>query len=698
MEYSIAVDTGGTFTDCVIVDSSGAFTRAKSISTPEDFSIGVINATKKGAGEIGLSLRELLEQTRVFSHGTTVATNAFITGKVSKSAFMTTIGAEDTLLIGRGGFQKTAGLTEAEIGDSARLDKPPPLVPRRLIRGVIERIDRNGEIVIPLNESQTVKTVQELLDEGVEAISVCLLWSFKNPAHEQRVKELIRKVSPDMEVSTSSDLVPVIGEYQRAVTTAVNASLNRVTSRYLDRLQQTLRTEGFQGSPLIMQSAGGVVSFDRASRESVSLLSSGPAGGLIGCLVSGTQKGYQKLLSTDVGGTSFDVGMIAGGKPNFAHEPIVARYHLKIPMLQVESIGAGGGSVAWIEPGTNYLKVGPMSAGADPGPACYDKGGNEPTVTDADIVLNRLNPAYFLGGSVKLNREKSVQVIRQKVAEPLGTTVEEAAMSIIKIADAKMADLIRKVTISKGDDPREFVIYAFGGAGPVHAAAYAKDVGAKTVVVPSTASVYSALGIAASDFLRIKEVSFPGVVTVDTSGRMSTIMEGLEKDVLEELTAEGVDKKKIVIERSIDLRYRGQLHEIRIPWPDVRIDASTIDKILKDFERIYEETYGAGTAFAEAEVEAVIYRVVGRGEIPKPSQPRHPDEGRDCKGARKAKRNVYWEELGGMKSTDIYEMDRLKTGNVLTGPAIVESVDTTFVVHPGQTLSVDEFGDLLLAI
>ena len=698
MDYIIAVDTGGTFTDCVIVDSDGGYTRAKSNSTPQDFSVGVVNAVTKGAEQIGLPLRGLLEQAKVFSHGTTIATNAFITGKVSKTGLITTMGAEDTILIGRGGFQKTAGLTEAEIGDSARLEKPQPLVGRQLIRGAVERIDRNGEIVTPLDEAQAVETIQKLLDDGVDAIAVSLLWSFKNPVHEQRIKELIHELSPTTQVSTSSDLVPVIGEYQRTVTTVVNASLNQITSQYLERLQEKLHTGGFRYPPLIMQSAGGVVTFNRASQESVSLLSSGPAGGLIGCLVSGMQKGYPKVLSTDVGGTSFDVGVIADGKPYYAHEPVLARFHIKIPMLQVESIGAGGGSIAWNEPGTNYLKVGPMSAGAEPGPACYDLGGDEPTVTDADILLNRVNPDYFLGGTVALNREKSIEVIRKKIAEPLGITAEEAAMSITKIADAKMADLIRKVTISKGDDPRDFVIYAFGGAGPVHAAAYAKDVGGKTVVVPSTASVYSAFGIAASDFLRVKEVSSPVMVSADAAGTMNGILEDVRNDVLEELTTEGVARNQIVVESSMDLRYRGQLHEIRVPLSDGGIDASSISSILDDFFRVYEETYGAGTALGAADVEAVIFRVVGRGQIAKPSQPSYPDEGPDCKGAIKSQRDVYWEELGGMELTDIYEMDRLRTGNALTGPAIVESVDTTFVIHPGQNLRVDEARDLILTL
>lgn len=698
MGYIVAVDTGGTFTDCVIVDDRGDFTCAKSDSTPQDFSVGVIDAIQKAAKQIGITLRDLLENTLIFSHGTTVATNAFVTGKVSKTGFITTKGAEDTLLIGRGAFQKTAGLTEAEIGDSARLDKPQPLVPRPLTRGVSERIDCQGEIVVPLDESGARKAIRELLEQGIEAISICLLWSFKNPIHEQKLKKLISEIAPEVEVSISSGLIPVLGEYQRAVTTTINASLNHMTSTYLKSLAKKLQYTGLKKHPLIMQSAGGVVTFERASKESVSLLSSGPSGGLIGCMVCGREKGFRNILSTDVGGTSFDVGIIVDGKPQYAPEPIVGRYHVKIPMLQVESIGAGGGSIAWIEKGTNHLKVGPMSAGAEPGPACYDRGGDEPTVTDADIVLNRLNPVYFLGGSMKLNKEKSVDVIKRKIADPLGMSVEEASISIIKIIDARMADLIRRITISRGYDPKDFVLFAFGGAGPAHASAYAKDVGAKVVIVPSAASVFSALGIAASDFLRIKEVSSAMIFTSDRYREIGRLFADLENEALNELTTEGVEKDRILLEKSIDLRYRGQLHEIRVPVSGTGLIPEKVQKILKDFEIIYEQTYGEGTAFSGAEVEAVIFRVTGMGKIPKPSFTRFPKEGPDSHNASKEKRQVYWEEFGGFGPTDVYELDLLKPGNFLEGPAIIEGVDTTVVVHPGQPLEVDEFRDFILKI
>jgi N-methylhydantoinase A len=698
MQYIVAVDTGGTFTDCVIIDDEGGFTRAKSSSTPHDFSIGVIEAVEKTAKRKGVSIEDLLKHTAIFSHGTTVATNAFITGRVSKTGFITTKGAEDTLLIGRGAFQKTAGLTEAEIGDSARLDKPAPLVARPLTRGVSERIDREGEIVVSLDENGARKAIQELIDAGVEAFSVCLLWSFKNPVHEQRIKKLISEMAPDLEVSISSELVPVLGEYQRAATTTINASLNRKTSTYLGSLEQKLRSSGFSKHPLIMQSAGGVVTFERARKESVSLLSSGPTGGLMACLLSGGEKGYRNILCTDVGGTSFDVGIIIDGKPQYAREPIVGRYHLRIPMLQVESIGAGGGSIAWIEPGTKHLKVGPMSAGAEPGPACYGRGGDDPTVTDADLVLNRLNPDYFLGGGMGLNKEKSENAIKRKIADPLGISVEEAAVSIIKIIDARMADLIRRMTIGRGYDPQDFVVYAFGGAGPAHAAAYAKDVGARTVIIPSTASVFSARGIATCDFLRIKEISSPMILAVDGAREIRRIFELLEQDAANELMSEGIDREKMFLERSIDLRYRGQVHEIRVPVREGNLLPEDVRKIRADFEAIYERTYGEGTAFEGAELEAVIFRVNAMGRIAKPSIVRLPKKSQDSKQAFKGRRPVYWEESGRFDLTDIYESDQLEPGNLVRGPSVIESIDTTVVVHPGESLEMDEFRDLVLTV
>ena len=698
MDYIVAVDTGGTFTDCVVIDDRGCFSRAKSSSTPDDFSTGVIEALNKAAGERGLSLETLLSNAAIFSHGTTVATNAFITGKLSKTGFITTKGTEDTLLIGRGAFQKTAGLTEAEIGDSARLDKPEPLVTRPFTRGISERIDSEGEVVVPFDEVNARRAIQELLDAGVEAFSVCLLWSFKNPVHEQRIKTLIAEMAPGMEVTISSDLVPVLGEYQRAATTTINASLNRTTSTYLANLEKKLESAGLSKHPLIMQSAGGVVTFARARRESASLLSSGPTGGLMGCLLSGREKGHRNILCTDVGGTSFDVGIIIDGKPQYAREPIVGRYHLRIPMLQVESIGAGGGSIAWIERGTHHLKVGPMSAGAEPGPACYGRGGDDPTVTDADLVLNRLNPDYFLGGEMRLDKKKSEDAIRRKIADPLGVGVEEAAVSIIRIIDARMADLIRRMTIGHGYDPRDFVVFAFGGAGPAHAAAYAKDVGAKTVIVPSTASVFSARGIATCDFLRIKEISSPMPLTADSGREFLRIFGLLEADAKNELASEGIDDGNIFLERSVDLRYRGQLHEIRVPIREQSNSPADPAELRTAFELIYEQTYGAGTAFEGAEIEAVIFRVSGMGRIVRPSFTRSVKKTSDSKAARKDRRPVYWDELGKFELTDIYDTDRLEPGHLVHGPSVIESIDTTIVVHPGEFLEMDEFRDLILTV
>jgi N-methylhydantoinase A len=698
MHHIVAVDTGGTFTDCVVLDSEGGFTRAKSSSTPRDFSTGVVQAVEKAARQRGLSLTELLKSTAIFSHGTTVATNAFITGRFAKTGFVTTRGAEDTLLIGRGAFQKTGGLTEVEIGDSARIDKPPPLASRLLTRGISERMDRHGEVVVPLDENQARQAIQELLDTGAEAFAVCLLWSFKNPAHEQRIKNLLLEMAPEAEISLSSELVPVLGEYQRATTTTINASLNRITSAYLGALESKLQSSGLATHPLIMQSAGGVVTFERARKESVSLLSSGPTGGLMACLLSGGEKGYRDILCTDVGGTSFDVGIIIGGKPQYAREPIVGRYHLRIPMLQVESIGAGGGSIAYVETGTKHLKVGPVSAGADPGPACYDRGGDDPTVTDADLVLNRLNPNYFLGGSMTLKPEKSRDAIRKKIADPLGISVEEAAISVIRIIDARMADLIRRLTIGRGYDPKNFVVFAFGGAGPAHAAAYTKDIGAKTVIIPSTASVFSARGIATCDFLRIKEISSPTVLTGDCTPEICRLFDSLERDAVSELASESIETDRMFLERTMDVRYRGQLHEIRVPMQNGTLTPEALDKVRRNFESIYEQTYGLGTAFPGAEIEAVIFRLSAMGITKKPASARFSTKGRDPRAAFKEKRPVYWQESGGFQLTDVYEIERLEPGQFLRGPAIIEGVDTTVVVHPGESLEIDEFRDLVLTV
>src|SRR4051812_5312277 len=425
MTFVIAVDSGGTFTDCVAVEDGGAITRAKSPSTPPDFERGVLNAVAEVAKRLGRSRAELLAEASVFAHGTTVATNILITRTGARTALLTTRGHEDAILIGRT-VQKVAGLSEAEIIDVARLRKADPVVPRSRIHGVDERVDRQGEVVVPLDVDRLEDVAERLHAEGVEAIAVSFLWSFLNPDHERRVREWLQaRANGDGNgdapwfVTASSELVPIVREYERTATTVLNAYLTPGVHEYLKRMEDRLRDDGHHGGIAVMHSAGGVSSIDEARDRGVTLLASGPAGGMLGTRALAERLGLDPVIATDVGGTSFDIGVIVDGEPSYADTPVFSKYPVAVPVIDVTSIGAGGGSIAWIEHESGVLKVGPQSAGASPGPVCYGAGGTEPTVTDANVVLGAIDPDYFLGGRIKLDRAGALTAVTERVADPL---------------------------------------------------------------------------------------------------------------------------------------------------------------------------------------------------------------------------------------------------------------------------------------
>lgn len=694
MNYVIAVDSGGTFTDTIVVDSEGRVTAAKAASTPDDFARGVLNSVTRAAEALGLSLEELLAQAVLFAHGTTVATNALLTRSGSKTGLITTAGHEDAIIIGRT-IQKVAGRSEAEITHLARLDKADPIIPRPLIKGIRERVDYIGKVIIPLNEEDVRRAVGELVAAGCQAMAVSLLWSFMHPAHERRVREIIHEMHPEMLVSLSHELAPVIKEYERTATTAINSYIGRATGRYLAALGERLKAAGYRHAPVIMQSSGGVAPVEEAQARAAALLNSGPAGGVIGAVTMGQILGHRNLITTDVGGTSFDVGLVVDGEPQFSLTPVFAQYHTVLPSIDIASIGAGGGSIAWLEPVTGLLKVGPHSAGADPGPVCYGAGGTEPTVTDANVVLNRLNPDYFLGGVRQLYPELARQAIEEKIARPLGLTVEEAALGIVDILDAQMADLVRKVTIRRGYDPADFVLLAFGGAGPLHVGAYAGDVGVRQIIIPAHASEFSAWGIAVSDLVYLRQTSDPMIEPFDVA-RLTKIYDELEREVRDGLRLGGVENGAVTMLRYIDMRYRGQIHEVRVPVPVKTLNNDDLKQIHATFEEIYNRKYGEGAAYRQAGIEARTYQVRGLGHISQPAWVRQIPGDSDPAAALKQKRSVYFR--GGYQDTPVYSREKLRAGHKITGPAIVEAVDTTMLIQPGQTLRLDEYGHSIMGV
>ena len=697
MSFRIGVDTGGTFTDCIVVDDAGNVTATKAASTPKDFSIGVIDSVGKAAAVLGLSLEQLLSRTTRFGHGTTVATNALITRSGARTGILTTRGHEDALFMGRI-KQKIAGLDEDQIHDFLLHDKAiPGIVPRKLIKGLNERVDHKGAVIVAMSEDEVRRFAAELVSAGCEAIAISLIWSFMNPAHERRARDLVRAAHPDVAVCISSEISPVLGEYERTASTMVNAYLTKKVDGYIGALAQRLAKAGFKHQLQVMLSNGGVTPSEDARSRAAYLLASGPAGGVIGARNLGQVLGYPHVLTTDVGGTSFDVGLVVDGQPEYAREPVFDKYHVSFPMIDVVSIGSGGGSIAWIDR-SGFLKVGPQSAGAEPGPACYGRGGTEPTVTDANVVLGRIDPGYFLGGAWKLDKALAAKAVREKVAEPLGLTVEEAAIGIIDILDARMADLVRRVTIGRGLDPRNFALFAIGGAGPLHVGAYARDVGVKAVVVPTYASEFSALAIATSEMLVVNKVSSPMVGPFDATA-VREIFVRLEKDAIDQLrragaATDGGDGLSLI--RSADMKYKGQVHDVSVPVPAGEYTAASALAMADRFHERYESRYGKGTTNKNAPIEALSFevRVAAKG------QPLRLAKEKLASGAAsptRGRRKVYFRETKGFTDTPIFDREALRPGQEVPGPAVIEAPDTTMLVRPGQSVRMDEYRNLTLS-
>jgi N-methylhydantoinase A len=692
-DFFIGVDTGGTFTDCVVIDAAGSVYTAKVPSTPPNFAVGVLDAVVRvGQALGGLSAREVLVRTGFFGHGTTVGTNTLITRTGARTGLITTRGHEDMLFMGRI-KQKVAGMNEDQLHDFLIHDKDDrPLVPRSRVHGMSERVDYKGAVVVQLDDAEIRSSVTRLVEEdGCESVAICLLWSFMNPSHEQRVAAIARGLYPNLAISLSSELAPVLGEYERCATTVINAYLGPRVSAYLRDLDARLSEFGLGSRLMIMLSNGGVAPAEEASRKAAFLLSSGPAGGVIGARGLGRRLGFPNLLTTDVGGTSFDVGLVVEGEAEFAREPVFDKYHLTFPMVDVVSIGAGGGSIAWIDR-HGFLKVGPQSAGADPGPACYGRGGSEPTVTDANIVLGRINPDYFLGGTWQLDVDAARNAVRTRIADPLAMSVEDAALGIVDILDARMADLVRSVTIGRGLDPREFALLAIGGAGPLHVGAYGRDAGVRAVIVPGHASEFSALGIATADTQVVKRASVHMVGPLAAQA-VSEVLTRLEQQASDELRAAGADGDPRTL-HSVDMRYKGQIHEVSVPIArsGTEVDA---EAIVRDFHVQYEKRYGRGTTNPAAPVEALSWEVRAASTSMPPALVERPVSS-DVHPRSKARRQVYFHD--GWRDTPIYDRETLPAGGRVAGPAIIEAPDTTVLVNAEHAVTVDRFGNLRMDV
>ncbi len=695
MLYRVGIDVGGTFTDAVLIlESTGETFIAKVPSTPKDPSAGFLEA-----------LAEILATARVpptgisyLVHGTTVATNALIEGKTPKTAFVTTRGFRDMLEIAR---QVRPSLYDVNF------EKPAQLVPRHLCFEVPERMDASGRVVETLDEDAVRQIAAALTDDEVGSVAICFLHSYLNPEHEERTSELFRRHCPQVLISRSSTICPEFREYFRASTTVVNASVRPVVAGYVKNIERGLETQGIGAKLLIMQSNGGVLTAEQATEKPVFIIESGPAAGVIAANSIAGAAGFKDLIAFDMGGTTAKAGLVVDGRPRITKDYEVGTaarsgmgqargsgYPIRTPVIDLVEIGAGGGSVAWVDSG-GVLRVGPHSAGADPGPICYGRGGVEPTVTDANVVLGRLNPEYFLGGRMSLDLAGAAAGIREHCAKPLELDTIAAAYGIVQIANVAMVNALRIATLGRGFDPRQLVMVAFGGAGPLHANALCAELQIPVLIIPPSPGTASSLGLLSTDIRH--EFSRTRAMSADRPDidAINQIFATMEAEGGRLLALEGMAADQVLFAREIELRYVGQSYELGVACPGARLTRELVADVAERFHLEHERTYGRS---AQGEpVELVNFRVTAIGAIPRPEVRRTPARARAERSvALTGTRPVFFAEVNGFTDASVYDRYSLVPGDSFLGPAVVEEMDSSSLIHPGFEVDVDISGNLLV--
>lgn len=696
MSYILGVDIGGTFTDAFAAGPDGSVVSAKAPSTPPDYATGFLDALDELARELELGSTEaLLADTAYICHGTTSTLNALITGRVAEVGFITTRGHRDAIYI-MNGQGRYAGLSEEAIQNLTKTRKPAALLPKARVKEVTERVDAHGAILVALDEEETRAAIRDLVAQGVQAIAVSLLWSFLAPAHERRIRELVAEEAPGLYVALSSDVSPRIREYARSTTTIMSTQVGPILTDYLRPLQAALEQRGLTGPLLVMQGSGGSVSAADAPRNAIQTVGSVLTGGVVGAVNLAKLLGHRNVISTDVGGTTFLVGLVADGEPVSDTETIINQYAISAPMVSVHTIGSGGGAIAWLDHGGN-LRVGPDSAGAHPGPACYGAGGDRPTVTDANLVLGILNDEYFLGGRKPLDKERARRALAEHIGAPLGLDAEQAAAAVFAVQNAQTADLVRKVVVEAGHDPRDFALYSFGGGGPIHCYAYSAELGIKDIVVPlgPMAAAFSAYGLAASDLMATAELSDPSVFPADPDAVNANFMR-LEQQVRDQLDAQGVAFERLELRREVDLRFTAQTSEVSTPVKLGELDGFDLGAVVDAFEHRYAQLFGPGTGFRGAGFQVITYRVQAIGVLPfKPQLPIvAAANGHPVASALKGRRPVFLDVTEGFRETAIYDYRLLRHGHVVPGPAIIEAPTTTVVIPADAEGHVDRLGNV----
>ena len=692
-QFSIGVDIGGTFTDCVVIASGGDVFTGKVPTTPDDRSIGFFNAISAAAESRNMTMQEVLAQTSRLAHGTTAGINALVTRQGAKTALLATTGHGDAIRI----MDNTGRVTGAgmeEILDYASSSLPESYVPTKWIREITERIHSKGDVVTPLREDQVLAVADELVGEGVEAIAICFLWSHVNPDHEIRAAELIRAAHPDLYVSCSHEVAPRIGEYPRTASTFMNAYIGPLMRNYTEKLEQRARANGFTEDVVFATVEGGLVDPETVRKLPIVTVQSGPVGGVLGCVALAGQMGFKNVITTDMGGTSLDASIVEGGRAVSGDEAVLERHHVYLRRVDVESIGAGGGSIAWYDEATNTIRVGPRSAGSVPGPVCYGRGGTEPTVTDADLVLGLLDPDKDLAGGVKLDLDAATRSL-QDLGARAGLSAVECAAGIVRIVDNRMEDLLRRVTLQKGHDPRDFSVWAFGGAAGLHAGLYAGHLGVRNIVVPmsSLASVWSAYGIALSELSR----TFQAPVYVHTpiaAGVLDDAFGRLEEDARNYAKRINLPDNGFTLVRKVEMKYAMQWYSVEVDAPEGSFDEANVDELLQRFETAYEHRYGKGSGYSAAGIAVTTVSTTLR--VPRPTVvARHADAVREGDFVA-TERSVYWSEASDYVETPVYQGLTMIPGDSLPGPTLIEFAETTVAVRPGQSVHMDEFKNIVI--
>jgi N-methylhydantoinase A len=687
MRWRVGVDIGGTFTDVALIDeATGRIGIAKVPTTTQDFTEGVTSGLREGLARYDVPPAAV----SLLSHATTVVTNALLEKKGAKTGFVTTRGFRDVLELRRSSRTDLYDLFQ---------DAPAVLVPRRWRYEITERIDAQGNVVTPLDETDVDAVIAATREAGLDTIAVSFLFSFLNDAHERRVGERLRQALPGVGVYLSCEALPEIREFERASTTAVCAYVGPLLTRYLDRLQSAISELGLPRL-LVMGSSGGMFDVAEALRMPAMTIESGPAAGVIAAALVGKELGLPNLISFDMGGTTAKASLIAGGEIAVTAEYEVGGaghskrwlhgtgHPIRVPVIDLAEVSAGGGSIAWVDQG-GALKVGPKSAGADPGPAAYGRGGMEATVSDADVVLGYLDREALLGGALRIDLAAAEAAIR-RVADPLGLAVPDAAARIVEIVNANMAEALRIVSIERGHDPREFALIAFGGAGPVHAAALAAELLIPEIIVPPVPGAFSALGVVASDLKRdYARTLYADLAALDPA-RVAAVLAEMEATASDMLAAAGIPSERRVLLRAADVRYRRQAYELTVPLAAGPMTCASLDALATNFHEKHHQTYGHATAMEPVQLVTLRLTAVGRlpelqlGQLPTAAAP-----------ARHRVREVWFPETG-FAATPVYRRDELTADHRLVGPAILEALDSTIVVPPGWIASVDAGGYIRL--